>query len=150
VNALHHFKNPSAFVEEAHRLLIPDGILVVIGMNPYTGKDRWFIYDYFPGAHKKDLQRYPLPGTIVAWMTSAGFEQIAHQVAERLRDDKCATDILPLSKDFTSQLSLLTSEDYQTGIARIEAALREARETGKNIVFPVDISLSMVNGRERK
>ena len=150
VNAIHHFKNPPSFIAEAHRLLTPDGVLAVIGMNPHTGKDRWFIYDYFPGTRETDLQRYPSPGTIAEWMTFAGFEQIIHQVAERLHDDRCVDNVLPLAKDFTSQLSLLTSEDYEKGIARIEAARREAKEAGRDIVFPVDISLSMVKGRVMK
>ncbi len=146
VNAFHHFGDPPAFVAEAHRLLTRGGVLAVIGMNPHTAKDRWFIYDYFPGTREMDLQRYPSPRAISDWMMSTGFEHITHQVAERLRDDKHANDILPLPKDFTSQLSLLASKDYEKGIARMEAALRKARGTGDEIVFPVDISLSMVTG----
>ena len=144
VNALHHFTNPSAFVTEAYRLLVPNGVLAVIGMNPHTGKDRWFIYDYFPGTYEVDLQRYPSPKTVAGWMTSAGFEQITEQVAERLRSDRHGYDVLPLSKEFTSQLSLLSMADYKKGIARIEEDLFKAQEAGKDIVFPVEVSLFMV------
>ncbi len=146
VNAIHHFTNPSTFIAEAHRLLRSNGILAVIGMNPHTGKDRWFIYDYFPGTREVDLQRYPSPRAIIGWMTSIGFEQTSEQVAEHLQNDRRANDVFPLFKDFTSQLSLLTMADYGKGIARIKAAVSEAKETGKDIVFPVDISLSMVKG----
>jgi ubiquinone/menaquinone biosynthesis C-methylase UbiE len=144
VNALHHFSNPSAFISEAYRLLEPNGVLGVIGMNPHTRRDRWFIYDYFPGTYEVDLQRYPSPKTVADWMESAGFEQITEQVAERLRNDKHGYDVLPLSKEFTSQLSLLSMEDYEKGIARIEEDLYKAQEAGKDIVFPVDVSLFMV------
>ena len=146
VNALHHFADKSAFIAEAFRLLTPNGVLAVIGMNPHAGKDRWFIYDYFPGTQQVDLQRYPTPKSIAGWMTSAGFKQITEQVAERLRDDKRPHDVLPLSKEFTSQLSLLTMADYERGIARIKAALCEAKRAGRDIVFPVDVSLVMVKG----
>jgi ubiquinone/menaquinone biosynthesis C-methylase UbiE len=124
VNAVHHFGNPSAFVAEAHRVLMPDGVLVVIGMNPHARKDRWFIYNYFPGTREADLKRYPSPETIADWMISAGLEEVTHQVGERIQDERGIDDVLPLAKDFTSQLSLLTSEDYEKGIARIEAALQ--------------------------
>lgn len=146
VNAIHHFGNPSAFIEEAQRVLMLDGVLAVIGMNPHTGNDQWFIYEYFPGTYEADLQSYPSPEIIADWMSSAGFEKISQKEAERLYDNKHADDVLPLPKDFTSQLSLLATEDYEKGIERIEAALRKAKKTGQEIVFPVDISLSMVTG----
>lgn len=64
VNALHHFKYPSAFIAAAYDLLKENGVLAVIGMNPHPLQDRWFIYDYFPGTLEADLKRYPSPGTI--------------------------------------------------------------------------------------
>lgn len=146
VNVLHHFKNPSAFVLEARKLLKQNGALAVVGMNPHAKQDRWFIYDYFPGTREADIERYPSPGTIADWMITAGFEEVSCQVAERLLDDKHSGNVLPLAKDFTSQLTLLTSNEYAHGIARIEAALRKAEESGETIIFPVDISLSMVTG----
>jgi hypothetical protein len=97
-----------------------------------------------------DLQRYPSPKTVADWMTSAGFEQITEQVAERLRIDKHGHDVLPLSKEFTSQLSLLSMADYEKGIARIEEDLYKAQEAGKDIVFPVDVSLFMVKSHAVK
>jgi len=150
VNAIHHFRSQSEFVVEAHRLLKPDGVLAVIGMNPHTGKDRWFIYDYFQGTYDADLCRYPSTRTISDWMKSVGFEQITEQVAERLHYDKCTKNVLPLSKDFTSQLSLLTDVEYAKGIGRIKAAISKAKEAEEDIFFPVDISLTMVKGHAIK
>jgi ubiquinone/menaquinone biosynthesis C-methylase UbiE len=43
VNVLHHFRDPSGFITEAHRLLEKQGALAVIGMNPHAQQDRWFI-----------------------------------------------------------------------------------------------------------
>jgi ubiquinone/menaquinone biosynthesis C-methylase UbiE len=147
VNALHHFQNPSKFIVEAHKLLRPTGALTVIGMNPQTGQDRWFIYDYFPGTLETDLKRYPSAGTIVDWMISAGFNYIDWQIGERIVADRQGQEVLQLSKDFTSQLTLLSEEEYKAGKSRIETALRESVRDGKTIIFPVDISLSMVTGR---
>jgi SAM-dependent methyltransferase len=147
VNVLHHFRDPSGFITNAHKLLKKNGALAVIGMNPHAQQDRWFIYDYFPGTRKTDLRRYPSPGTIADWMISAGFEDVRWQMAERIIADKHCDDVLPLSKDFTSQLTLLTSSEYAKGITRIESALRKAKETGGRLVFTVDISLSMVTGK---
>ena len=44
---------------------------------------------------------------------------------------------------------LLTSQAYEDGIARIEAALQKAQANGETPVFNVDISLAMVTGRVR-
>ncbi len=146
VNALHHFKYPSAFITAAYKVLKENGVLAVIGMNPHPLQDRWFIYDYFPGTREADLKRYPSPGTITDWMIAAGFGEIRWQVAEHILNDKHGDEVLSLTKEFTSQLTLLSPDDYVKGRARIEADLLKAEKTGETIVFPVDISLSMVTG----
>ena len=146
VNALHHFNNPSKFIIEAHKLLRPKGALAVIGLNPHTGQDRWFIYDYFPGTFETDLKRYPSAGTIIDWMISTGFDHIDWQIGERIVADRQGQEVLRLSKDFTSQLTLLSEEEYKIGKSRIEKALHESVKEGKTIIFPVDIALSMVTG----
>ncbi|MEW6185956.1 MAG: methyltransferase domain-containing protein [Thermodesulfobacteriota bacterium] len=149
VNALHHFQNPLTFISRAYELLKEKGVLTVIGMNPHPLRDRWFIYDYFPGTLDADLKRYPSPGTIADWMISAGFGEIHWQWAEHLRNDRKGDEILSLSKDFTSQLTLLSQEEYAKGRARIVADLEKAKKAGETIIFPVDISLSMVTGRRK-
>ena len=146
VNAIHHFKYPSAFIARAFELLKENGVLAVIGMNPHPLQDRWFIYDYFPGTREADLKRYPSPGTITDWMIGAGFERTQWQVGEHILNDKRGDEVLSLTKEFTSQLTLLSSEEFAKGKAQIETDLRNAEKTGETIVFPVDISLSMVTG----
>jgi ubiquinone/menaquinone biosynthesis C-methylase UbiE len=147
INALQHFNDPYEFILNAHNLLKQNGALTVIGMNPHTKRDQWFIYDYFPGTYETDLERYPSPGTIVDWMISAGFKDTHWQVGERIVDHRRGIEVLPLSKDFTSQLSLLTRKEYDKGITRIEKDLQEAEASGEVLKFSIDISLAMVTGR---
>jgi ubiquinone/menaquinone biosynthesis C-methylase UbiE len=146
VNALHHFKYPSVFIAQAYELLKENGVLAVIGMNPHSSRDRWFIYDYFPGTLEADLKRYPSSGTITDWMIAAGFGEIRWQVAEHILNDQQGNEVLSLTQEFTSQLTILPSEEFTKGMASIEAVLHNAEKTGEPIVFPVDISLSMVTG----
>lgn len=146
VNAVHHFIDPFTFILECKRVLNLSGVVVIIGMNPHSKKDRWYIYDYFPGTYEVDLKRYPSPRQIESWLKKAGFSKTSHTIGERLMEDRNASNILPLSKDFTSQLSLLSHEDFKRGIDKLKAAKLDAEKTRKNIVFPVDISLSMVMG----
>ena len=150
VNALHHFHNPSGFVNNSYRILKQGGTLAVIGMNPHDGRDRWFLYDYFPGTYESDLVRYPSVSTITDWMIEAGFENITSRVGERIVEKRIGQDVLPLPKNFTSQLTLLSPEAYEEGIERIEAVLKEAEEEAEIVEFLVDISLHMTSGRVKK
>lgn len=146
VNALHHFNNPPAFIARAFELLKEKGVLAVIGMNPHPLQDHGFIYDYFLGTRETDLKRYPSPGTIADWMITAGFGEIRWQVAEHLLNDRHGEEVLSLIREFTSQLTLLSPEEFAKGKAQIESDLRNAEKAGETMVFPVDISLSMVTG----
>jgi SAM-dependent methyltransferase len=146
VNTLHHFDNPPEFISEARRLLKQGGALSIIGMNPHSGDDRWFVYDYFPGTRESDLRRYPSPETLADWMIAAGLENVSSRVGERIILKLKGREILPLDKNFTSQLTLLTPQAFADGIARIEAAISEAEALGRTLEFNTDISLAMVTG----
>jgi SAM-dependent methyltransferase len=149
VNALHHFEQPDRFVAEAHRALGARAALCIIGMDPAARRDRWYLYDYFPGTFETDLRRYPSSATIADWMLAAGFARTKSGVADRIVDTRVGRSVLEdpiLQKHGTSQLALLTDDAYEAGIARIHAALTE----NATAVFPVDISLAMTIGYARE
>ncbi len=149
VNAFHHFSDPRSFIVEARRLLRPGGALTIIGIDPHRGYDRWYIYEYFPGTYETDLRRFSSGGTVLDWMITAGFAQADWRVAERIEHTLVGRAVLQdpiLQKHGTSQLALLTDEAYTRGREQIETALREAEVEGTTLIFPVDISLTMVTG----
>ena len=47
INAFHHFQDKVAFLTEAMRVLRPGGLMMTVGLDPHTGVDRWYIYEYF-------------------------------------------------------------------------------------------------------
>ena len=59
INAFHHFRDKLAFLAEARRVLRPNGRVLVVGLDPHSESDRWFIYDYFTGTREIDKCRYP-------------------------------------------------------------------------------------------
>lgn len=144
INAIHHFDNPEKFIMDCKSLLSQQGILTIICMNPHKGSDSWFIYDFFDGTLEKDLRRYPSPGDFETWLLRAGFGDITFQVGERLQNIIIGQDIFPLPKDFTSQLSLLTDQQYETGIRKIQDYIDASYSKNVTPEFKVDISLSMV------
>ncbi len=150
VNALHHFDHRQDFILEARRALRPGGTLAVIGMDPHTGADDWYLYRYFEGTCEADLARYPSADSIKEWMTDAGFLQVRSGVAEHIEESLTGREVLQspfLQKHGTSQLAILTDEAYEAGLNRIKADLREAETAGRSLRFEVDISLALVRGR---
>jgi ubiquinone/menaquinone biosynthesis C-methylase UbiE len=149
VNAIHHFDRPQEFVREARRLIRPGGALAVSGMNPRAGRDRWYLYDYFPRTIEIDRSRYPSAGSIVDWMDSAGFDRaewrVPHRIAHKLMGQKIFIDPA-LQKHGTSQHALLTDEEYAAGIDRIKSAIAQAETKGEPLAFGIDVSLAMVIG----
>lgn len=147
INAIHHFDDPEKFIKDCKIILSQNGILTVICMNPHSGLDSWFIYDFFDGTLQRDLQRYPSPYDLEKWLLKAGFGEIAFQVGERLLNRIVGQGIFPLPKEYTSQLSLLTDKQYETGVSKIQDYIDSSHSSNIIPEFKVDISLSMVTAR---
>jgi len=154
VNALHHFPDPRAFVAEARRLLRPGGTLVNVGMDPHAGRDRWYLYDYFPGTLENDTRRFPSAGMLVDWVKAAGFERATWLTAEHILNIQRGRAVLDdpfLQKHGTSQLALLSDQAYHAGLARLrqtlDAAEAAAKAGGETLEFVTDLWMSAVIAR---
>jgi ubiquinone/menaquinone biosynthesis C-methylase UbiE len=126
INAFHHFRDHAAFIAECRRVLRPGGSFMTIGLDPSTGIDRWWIYDYFPAALAADRLRYPPTKVIREMLAAAGFmdahTSIAqHRPAERAFDE--AERLGSIDRNSTSQLLVISDEEFESGMRR----LREER-----------------------
>jgi SAM-dependent methyltransferase len=149
VNALHHFHLQRRFVLEARRLLRPGGALAVVGMDPHGRREHYYIYRYFDGTYETDLARFPSRSTVQDWMRAASFERIESRMVDRILDHKVGAQVLDdpfLHKDATSQLALLSDAAYRAGLNRIRLAIAAAEAAGEQLVFPVDIPITMLVG----
>jgi SAM-dependent methyltransferase len=149
INALHHFPQPARFVAEARRLLRPGGALATAGMNPHTGRDRWYVYDYFPGTRATDLARFLSPGALLDLLAAAGFVRAEWRVIERIDRVWVGREVLAdpfLPKHSTSQLALLGDDAYAAGRQRLEADLAAAEARGETLRFPNQLTLGGVVG----
>jgi ubiquinone/menaquinone biosynthesis C-methylase UbiE len=124
INALHHFENADAFMSEAHRVLRPGGAIMIVGLDPHTGLDRWWIYDCFPSALTADRARYLSSGSIRARLEAAGFADAVTEVAQHipaaLPFDR-AVERGVVDRRATSQLMVISDAEYEAGMRRLTA-----------------------------
>ncbi len=149
INALHHFPDKPAFLAEARRLLRPGGQFFSVGIDPHGGMDQWYIYDYFKETLALDRQRYPSTQELREWMTAAGFEDCLTEVVEHWEMRIPARDALEhgwLAKAVTSQLSILTNDEYQQGIQRIEEGIERAEKDGRILSLQANLRLHGTSG----
>ena len=144
VNALHHFDDKPGFIQEARRVLAAGGRLLTIGLDPHTGTDRWYIYDYFAPVLEIDQQRYPATERVREWLRHAGFTGVETRELQRLPVQlpaRTALDGGRLAKHMTSQLAVLSDDEYEAGVERIRRALLEADARRETLMLTADLRL---------
>ncbi len=145
VNAIHQFNYQREFILNLSHLLKPNGIFALFCLDPRNKNDKWYIYDYFEGTYKKDLQRYPSLEDITIWMNESGLKQIEISTVERIENDLTGKNLFSdsfLRKDQSSQLACLSEEEYLIGINKLENAIKEDPQ----IVFPVRLTFFSIIG----
>jgi ubiquinone/menaquinone biosynthesis C-methylase UbiE len=144
VNALHHFQDKRAFLDEAMRVLRPGGRMMTIGLDPHTGIDQWYVYDYFDEVREIDRHRYPATRQIREWMRAAGSIDCETREVQHLPARLTARTAIEqgrLNRTAASQLSILTDEQYNRGIDRIHAAMTSAEASGRTLELTADLRL---------
>jgi ubiquinone/menaquinone biosynthesis C-methylase UbiE len=122
VYVIHHLDEPARFVAEAARVLGRDGTLSVLALAPHDGQDTWYLYDYFEGMREADRTRYPTTSSIQGWMAAAGLEDARTEIAARIEGTARGAAVLDdpiLTRHGTCQLSLLSDQEFERGLARI-------------------------------
>src|SRR5262249_3017684 len=129
INALHHFSDRVRFFGEARRLLRPGGALLSVGKDPHAERDDWWVYEYFPETVAIDRARFGPARILRGEMARAGFDWAESFEADRIEAVQEAADALEdgtVTPAFTSQLTLLTTDEFDRGVARLRAANESA------------------------
>lgn len=144
INALHHFTDQSCFLREARRVLRRPGGVMTVGLDPHAGRDRWWIYEYFDGSLERDRERYPAAAAVRTVMAGAGFSGCETREVEHLARQmtaRAAMDRGYLDRSSTSQLTILSDEEYHRGLDRISADMRAAGARGTALTLHADLHL---------
>ena len=144
INAFHHFEDKVGFLTEARRVLVPGGQVMTVGLDPHTGTDRWYIYEYFEPALAIDKRRYPSSNQIREWMLALQFSSVRTSEVQHLPGRLSARSAIEqgrLRKGATSQLAVLTDEEYQRGVERIRSAVESAEARGESLRLTADLRL---------
>ncbi|MGQ9733631.1 MAG: class I SAM-dependent methyltransferase [Candidatus Bipolaricaulia bacterium] len=121
---LHHLEDKARALAEMARVLVPGGrgLIWTVSHQQIAAHP---LNEFFPSLAELDLKRFPPIATIKALMEAAGFatiqvEPIAFQ--ERL---PLSRYIEKVRNKYISTLSLLSQEEFSTGLARLERVLPE-------------------------
>jgi SAM-dependent methyltransferase len=145
VDAIHHFGDHAAFVDEAFRVLKPGGALAIIGHDPHSNDFNWYFYDYFDTVYETDLRRYPSSNALMEMMRQSRFQDIERRDVEHvlsIHEGEKVLDDPFLKQNATSQLALLSRETYEAGIEKIKADLKK----DSHMVFKSDFWVRMFAG----
>lgn len=125
VNALHHFADRGCFFAEARRILRPGGALMSIGKDPHAERDSWWVYDYFPETVGIDLERFARVRILRGEIAKAGFDWTESFEVDRIEALTPAGDALAtgvVDRAYTSQLTVLSDQEFEAGVARVRDA----------------------------
>lgn len=144
VNALHHFGDRAQFLAEARRVLKPGGGLMTIGKDPHRAGDEWWVYDYFEGTRAIDEARFAAVRTIRGELTTAGFAWTESFEADRIESSRPVAEAFAagiVDRAFTSQLAVLTDDEFKRGVERIRQAEASATARGEDLMLNTDFRL---------
>jgi ubiquinone/menaquinone biosynthesis C-methylase UbiE len=149
VNAIHHFGSPFKFINDSIKYLKTGGIFVVIGLEPRESKNNWYMYKFFSRTYEIDINRFPTFNEIEKNMADAGYSTIKNELVHKIDIVKRGNEILQdhfLTKKGASQLAMLSDEEYELGLNKIQNTIKQAEAENSKADFEIKLNFYAISG----
>jgi ubiquinone/menaquinone biosynthesis C-methylase UbiE len=121
VNVVHFMQNTLSYFQEARRVLKPDGLLCTVTDSESIIRNRKPLSQYWPETVEIELKRYPAISLLKQQMAAAGFVDIEEK---EIQIQSEITDATPYRDRVFSCLHLISEDEFQRGLQRLEADLK--------------------------
>lgn len=130
--SIHHMDDLERVLEEAYRVLLPGGRLLVMTTS-HNHFRRSPLHD-FPGIRQIDLERFPTLPELKKEMSSKGFENVSYRTLTRAKTFYPVEWYLRFAREKTiSTFTLLSEKDYEEGLRTFEKRLK--RKYGDKVPY---------------
>lgn len=138
-DVIHHIPDIGVMFAEIHRILKPQGKVCIFTQSPRQIEARPIV-QFFPGTVRVDQARYPDIEAILAAAQSGGLIALKKEILFEGDPVEIGASFLELArKKGYSMLHLLTEQEYQSGLRKLEEALQngpiQARAAGETLVW---------------
>lgn len=140
INSFHHFTQTTTFLSEARRVLRSASGLMIVGLDPHTGLDKWWVYDYFPETLPLDQKRYP-PGADIKrdliryGLTRCEIKEVEHIEAKMPAQVAVAEGMF--GRGFTSQMTILSDGEYEDRLVRLHTGIEATNSAGEDLLVKI-------------
>jgi SAM-dependent methyltransferase len=124
---MHLVEDRPVALAQLSRVLSPRGRVAIVTFH-LDHFEQFYLNDYFPSIPAIDLARFPDPATLADELVAAGFGDTA---VERISTPACSrgADVLERVRGrYISTLSVVSADEYQRGLARLERDVHDGRE----------------------
>lgn len=153
INAVHQFDDLQSFIKSVKYSLRPGGWFSIMGLDPAEPSNEWFLWKYFKGTYEYDLNRFTSFEKLSEQMTENGFKDIiikdVHRISYTLINEKVLQDNF-IDKSQSSQLAVISDSEYEAGIKNIHDEINNAKRSGINLEFKVNLLFKSITAVSSK
>ncbi len=149
INAIHHFNDPFQFIKDVYPLLKKGGRLCIFGSNPADSFNFWYIFRYFKNTFENDKKRFPDTEKLKNVFQESGFNDVEYKIVEIVNRCKINYEIfddLFLVKNATSELYLISQDEYEQGIKKMKEKIEENLKLGVDTEFRTLLNFYLISG----
>lgn len=131
-DVIHHVPDITVMFQEIYRVVKPGGKVCIVTQSHKQIESRPIV-QFFPGTAAADKGRYPDIKEIIETSQNAAFHFMKTVIVEAGKEIELDQRFLELvQKKGYSMLHLISEEEYQTGLQKLEAALQQGNITSQS------------------